>query len=90
MTKRIDSIMSELAKYTVMQEETNAIIESLKDELKEIMTKEGVDTLRGTEHKATWKVVTANRFDGTAFKASHPKLYADYVKQTTSKRFNFQ
>ena len=31
MTKRIDSIMSELAKYTTMQEETNAIIESLKD-----------------------------------------------------------
>jgi len=89
MTKRTESIMSELAKYIAMQEETNAIIESLKDELKEIMTKEGVDTLRGTEHKATWKVVTANRFDGTAFKAQYPKLYADYTKQTTSKRFNF-
>lgn len=89
MTKRTESIMSELAKYIAMQEETNAIIESLKDELKEIITKEDVDTLRSAEHKATWKTVTANRFDSTAFKASHPKLYADYMKQTTSRRFNF-
>ena len=39
--KNIDTIMRELAQYTRLQEETAAIIDGLKDELKAIMQDRG-------------------------------------------------
>lgn len=36
---------------------------------------------------ATYKAVTTNRFDSTAFKKSEPALYAQYVKPSTSRTF---
>lgn len=40
----IDSIMKELAEYIRMQEEAAAMVESLKDQLKERMTAAGVES----------------------------------------------
>ena len=54
----IDSIMKELAEYIRMQEEAAAMVESLKDQLKERMTAAGVESLAGSEHKATYKAIT--------------------------------
>ena len=89
MNNKIDGIMKSLAEYTRLQEETNAIIEGLKDELKSIMTAQNTDTLTGTEHKASWKTVTSSRFDSTAFKRDNPAVYSQYTKSTTSRRFTF-
>lgn len=46
----IDAIMAELAQYIRMQEEAAAMVESLKDQLKERMTAAGVESLAGSEH----------------------------------------
>ena len=89
MNNKIDGIMKSLAEYTRLQEETNAIIEGLKDELKSIMTAQNTDTLTGTEHKVSWKTVTSSRFDSTAFKRDNPAVYSQYTKSTTSRRFTF-
>lgn len=59
----IDTIMAELAQYIRMQEEAAAMVESLKDQLKERMTAAGVESLAGSEHKATYKAVTSSRAD---------------------------
>lgn len=85
----IDSIMKELAEYIRMQEEAAAMVESLKDQLKERMTAAGVESLAGSEHKATYKTVTSSRVDTTALKKELPEVAARYTKTTTARRFTF-
>ena len=85
----IDSIMAELAQYIRMQEEAAAMVESLKDQLKERMTAAGVESLAGSEHKATYKAVTSSRVDTTALKKDMPEIAARYTKTTTTRRFTF-
>ena len=85
----IDSIMKELAEYIRMQEEAAAMVESLKDQLKERMTAAGVESLAGSEHKATYKAVTSSRVDTTALKKDLPEIAARYTKTTTTRRFTF-
>lgn len=85
----IDSIMKELAEYTRMGEEISGHIEGLKDTLKQYMTENGLDTLAGMEHKATYKAVTSSRIDTTALKKDMPDIAAAYTKSTTSRRFTF-
>lgn len=85
----IDSIMAELAQYIRMQEEAAAMVESLKDQLKERMTAAGVESLVGSEHKDTYKAVTSSRVDTTALKKDLPDIAARYTKTTTARRFTF-
>ena len=85
----IDSIMKELAEYIRMQEEAAAMVESLKAQLKERMTAAGVESLAGSEHKATYKEVTASRVDTAALKNELPEVAARYTKTTTTRRFTF-
>lgn len=85
----IDNIMAELAQYIRMQEEAAAMVESLKDQLKERMTAAGVDSLAGSEHKATYKAVTSSRVDTTRLKKDLPEIAARYTKTTTARRFTF-
>lgn len=85
----IDSIMKELSEYIRMQEEAAAMVESLKDQLKERMTAAGVESLAGSEHKATYKAVTSSRVDTAAIKRDMPEVAARYTKTTTARRFTF-
>lgn len=85
----IDAIMAELAQYIRIQEEAAAMVESLKDQLKERMTVAGVESLVGSEHKATYKAVTSSRVDTTSLKKDLPEIAARYTKTTTARRFTF-
>ena len=85
----LDTIMAELAQYIRMQEEAAAMVESLKDQLKERMTAAGVESLAGSEHKASYKAVTSSRVDTTALKKELPEIAARYTKTTTARRFTF-
>lgn len=85
----IDAIMAELAQYIRMQEEAAAMVESLKDQIKERMTAAGVESLAGSEHKATYKAVTSSRVDTTSLKRVLPEIAARYTKTTTARRFTF-
>lgn len=87
--KNIDNIMRELAQYTRLQEETAAIIDGLKDELKAIMQERNTDILMGTEHKASYKAVVSSRIDTTAIKKELPEVAAKYTRTTESRRFTF-
>ena len=72
-----------------MQEEAAAMVESLKDQIKERMSAAGVDSLAGSEHKATYKAVTSSRVDTAAIKRDMPEVAARYTKTTTARRFTF-
>ena len=85
----IDIIMKELAEYIRMQEEAAAMVESLKDQLKERMTAAGVESLVGSEHKVTYKAVTSSRIDTTSLKKDLPDIAARYTKTTTARRVTF-
>lgn len=85
----LDTIMAELAQYIRMQEEAAAMVESLKDQIKERMAAAGVESLAGSEHKATYKAVTSSRVDATALKKDLPEIAARYTKMTTARRFTF-
>lgn len=85
----LDEIMKELAEYTRMAEEMAATVDSLKDVLKQQMEQSGVDTLTGTEHKATYKAVISSRIDTAALKKEAPEIAAQYTKTTNTKRFLF-
>lgn len=85
----LDTIMAELAQYIRMQEEAAAMVESLKDQIKERMAAAGVESLVGSEHKATYKAVTSSRVDATALKKDLPEIAARYTKMTTARRFTF-
>lgn len=87
--KNIDTIMRNLAEYTRLQEETTAIIDGLKDELKAIMQERNTDTLTGTEHKASYKAVVSSRIDTTALKKALPEVAAKYTRTTETRRFTF-
>lgn len=85
----INATMAELAQYIRIQDEAAAMVESLKDELKKRMESAGVDTLAGSEHKATYKAVTSSRIDTTALKREAPEIAAKYTKTTETRRFLF-
>ena len=65
------------------------MVESLKDQIKERMSAAGVDSLAGSEHKATYKAVTSSRVDTAAIKRDMPEVAARYTKTTTARRFTF-
>lgn len=85
----LDEIMQELAQYTRMAEEIATTVDSLKDILKKHMEENGLDSIAGSEHKASYKAVTSSRIDTTALKRDMPEIAAKYTKTTNTRRFLF-
>lgn len=85
----INAIMAELAQYNRMAEEIAATVDSLKDILKKHMEENGLDSIAGSEHKASYKAVTSSRIDTTALKRDMPEIAAKYTKTTNTRRFLF-
>ena len=85
----LDSLMREIAEYSRMAEEIGATLDSLKDSLKKYMDENGLDSIAGNEHKASYKAVTSSRIDTTALKRDMPDIAATYTKTTVTKRFRF-
>ena len=85
----LDAIMQELAQYTRIAEEVAATLDSLKDTLKRYMEERGLDSVAGTEHRATYKSVSSSRLDTAALKKDFPEVAAKYTKKIETKRFSF-
>ena len=85
----LDSLMREIAEYSRMAEEVAATLDSLKDILKKHMEENGLDSIAGSEHKASYKAVTSSRIDTTALKLDMPEIAAKYTKTTETRRFLF-
>ena len=73
MTKdNLNALMREIAEYTRMAEEVAATLDSLKDTLKKHMEENGLDSIAGSEHKASYKAVISSRIDTAALKNDLP------------------
>ena len=86
-TFELDSKIKELRELRRMADELQAEIDEITDTIKAEMTARNVDTLTGTDWKATWKAVTSNRLDSTALKKEPPDIAARYTKASVSRRF---
>lgn len=85
----LDEIMKEVAEYIRLAEEIAATLDSLKDLLKKHMEENQLETLAGSEHKATYKTVVSSRIDTAALKRNAPEIAEQYTKTTKTKRFLF-
>lgn len=87
--QNLDALMKEIAEYTRLSEEISATLDSLRDTLKTYMTENGLDTVTGSEHKASYKKVTSSRLDSAALRKELPEIAAKYTKTTETRRFLF-
>lgn len=85
----VNEIMSSLAEYMRLADETADIIDGLKDQLKQAMQAAGTDTIIGTEHKASYKTIVSSRIDTAALKKALPDVAKEYTRTTETKRFTF-
>ncbi len=79
--------IKELKELKAMAEELAAEITAIEDAIKAEMLLRNVDELQVDVYKVRYKTVISSRFDSKAFKATHADLYAQYTKQTESRRF---
>lgn len=59
--------------------------DALADHIKQAMGE--TEELCVGAHIVRYKTVKSNRFDTTAFKKEHADMYADFLKESTSRRF---
>ena len=85
----LNALMREIAEYARMAEEIGATLDSLKDTLKKHMEENGLDSIAGSEHKASYKAVTSSRLDTAALKKDFPEVAAKYMRKIETKRFVF-
>lgn len=67
--------------------ELQAQVDGIKDEIKSDMRASESDEVDLGDYVIRYRAVTSNRFDSTAFKKAHSKMYAAFCNQTTSMRF---
>ena len=78
--------ITELMELKRMRDELDAEIQAAEDEIKAAMGDD--DTLLAGPFKVTWKAVTSSRLDSTALKKALPEIAAQFMKQTTTRRFS--
>lgn len=70
------------------KKQTEESINDIKDEIKAFMDKNKTSELVVDVFTAHWSESTSERFDSKAFKNDNEELYAEYLKETTTKRFS--
>lgn len=83
----MDGKIRELRELRRMADELAAEIDTIQDAIKAEMTAAGVDTLTGSDWKATWKPITSSRIDTAALKKALPDLAQQFTKTTIVRRF---
>lgn len=84
-TAELTSKINDLMELRRMQEELNAEIETLTDQIKTFMGDQ--ETLLSGPWKVSWKPVTSSRIDTTALRKALPDVAAQFTRTTTTRRF---
>jgi putative phage-type endonuclease len=78
---RIEELLAIKARISELEQQQKTIENELKNELKDAES-----GLVGG-YVVNWKSITSNRFDQKTFQTEHPDLYSQYIKPSTSRRF---
>ena len=89
MTKKalIEKI-EELHAVEAQIDELTAMAESIKDDIKSEMSKKNLEEYEVGKYIIRWTSVLSNKFDTKAFKEAHAKMYKDFTKQVSNRRFS--
>lgn len=88
MTERmIENRIKKLQEIERQQKALEEQAEAIKAELKADLEERGTDELKTKNFLIRWKEIVSNRLDGKALKAVLPEIYAQYTRQSTSRRF---
>lgn len=88
MTERmIENRIKKLQEIERQQKALEEQAEAIKTELKADLEEKGTDELKTKNFLIRWKEIVNNRLDGKALKAALPEIYAQYTRQSTSRRF---
>lgn len=83
-TTELNAKLRELKKLKAKQDETNAKISAIEDEIKAFMG--DTEELRSGTHKITYKGVNGTRVDTKTMKKELPDIVARYTINTFCKR----
>jgi predicted phage-related endonuclease len=86
-TAELTGKVTELKELKKLSEELAAEITAIEDSIKAEMTARNVEKMDAGVYTISWTHVTSNRFDTTAFKATHGELYSQYSRPVQSRRF---
>lgn len=84
----LTSKIRELKELEQLIEEAAAEADAIKNAIKAEMDARGTEEMTIDVFKVRWITVQSNRFDATAFKATHKDLYQQYTKTSTTRRFS--
>lgn len=84
--KDMTATVHELRELKLLREELEAQITSLEDQLKEEMTEQGVNMLRGSDWKVTWSTVNTKRLNQTMLKEQYPEIAKECTKSSSYRR----
>jgi predicted phage-related endonuclease len=86
--KMIENRIRKLQAIEEQQKELEAQAEAIRAELKTDLEAKGQDELTTKNgFIVRWKEIISNRLDGKALKAALPEIYAQYTRQSASRRF---
>lgn len=83
--KRFESLCNEYRENKRLIEELQVMNDSIKSDILAIMGNDEIH-VEGAA-KASNKTVVSSRFDSTRFKKEYPKLFTEYSRETSYKRF---
>ena len=84
----LTSKVRELKELKALAEQIADEITAIEDVIKAEMTERNTEEMTVDVFKIRWTRMTSSRFDSAAFKKTHADLYAQYAKQTESRRFS--
>lgn len=70
------------------KKQTEEAISDLKDEIKAFMDRNKTTELAVDVFTVHWTESVSERFDSKAFRKDNEELYAEYLRETTTKRFS--
>lgn len=81
LVKVVDQYKELASQIALLEAQKDALAEHIKQAMGE------TEELCIGSSVVRYKTVKSNRFDTTAFKKAHADLYADFLKESTSRRF---
>lgn len=83
----LETRIAKMQEWEALAAEAAAEAEAIKDSLKAEMLERNTEELQAGRFIIRWTSVISNRFDSSAFKKVHSKLYKEFTKQSASRRF---
>lgn len=84
-TKKFDSLCDEYRRNKIAIQELEQKQKEVQAAIIDLM--DGKEVMESGSNKVTYKTIMQKRFNSAAFRKEHEKMYNEYLKNTSYKRF---